>query len=102
MALDKRDASQNYCPHSSQEHCGISSVGGDDESEWLHTNDAYHMHATAKGMRPILVPQKNSPTAGSLSQLSSKLKRHIEELLYPIINTGSIMSALMFDVIRCS
>ena len=39
MALDKHDASQNSCSHSTQEHCGISSVGADDESEWLHRND---------------------------------------------------------------
>ena len=83
MALDKRDASQNYCSHSSREHCGISSVGGDDESEWLHGNDAYHMHHTAEGLRPILVARKNSPTAGSLTQLSGKLKRHIHNYYIP-------------------
>ena len=101
MALDKHDASQNSCSHSTQEHCGISSVGADDESEWLHRNYAYHMHHTAEGLRPILVARKNSSTAGSLTQLSGKLKRHIHELLHPI-NTGSVMSALMFDVFRCS
>ena len=57
MAHVQHYASHNPEPHSSQEHGGISLVE-DDESEWLHRNDAYQMQVTP-GMRPILIAQSH-------------------------------------------
>ena len=48
-------ASQIPEPHSSQPNGSSPLVGGDDESEWLHRNDAYQMQANHKVMRPFLV-----------------------------------------------
>jgi hypothetical protein len=53
-------ASQNREPHSSLIHGSISLVDTDDESEWLHRNDAYDIQA-----RPIRL--------GSLIQLSGNI-----------------------------
>jgi hypothetical protein len=36
-----------------------SQVGGDDESDWLHRNEAWHIQAKPRGNRPILVAQSN-------------------------------------------
>jgi hypothetical protein len=64
MAPVQRDASQISVPHTSQQHEVFSLVCDDDESEWLHRNDAYRMQVTARG---------NAHTTGSPTQLSGNL-----------------------------
>ncbi|XP_071674630.1 uncharacterized protein [Lolium perenne] len=47
-----------------------SHLGDDNESDWLHRNEAWQMQAKPGGNRPILVAQSNITGAGSLSQIS--------------------------------
>jgi hypothetical protein len=50
-------------------HHYASQVGSDDESDWLHRNDAYQMQAKPGGNTPIFIAQSNFVGAGSLTQL---------------------------------
>jgi hypothetical protein len=91
MAPVQRDASQISVPHTSQQHEVFSLVCDDDESDWLHRNDAYHMQLTARG---------NAHTTGSPTQLSGKLIHDIMSS-FNRKHIGSIFSALMFQVFMC-
>jgi hypothetical protein len=90
MAPVQRDASQISVPHSSEQHEVFSLVCDDDESEWLHRNDAYRMQVTARG---------NAHTTGSPTQLSGNLIHLIMSFFRKHI--GSIFSALMLQVLMC-
>jgi hypothetical protein len=50
-----------------------SQLGDDNESDWLHRNEAWQMQAKPGGNRPILVAQSNITGAGSLSQISGNI-----------------------------
>jgi hypothetical protein len=50
-----------------------SQVVGDNESDWLHRNEAWRMQEKSGRNRPILVAQSSIAGAGSLSQLSGNI-----------------------------
>ena len=55
-------------------HGSISLLGNDDESEWLHTCDAYQIQAELGGMRHnVTAQQSNFLAAGSPTQLTGKI-----------------------------
>lgn len=50
-----------------------SQVGGDDDSDWFHRNDAYQMQTKTGGTTPILIAQSNNVATGSITQLSGSI-----------------------------
>ncbi|XP_047090056.1 uncharacterized protein LOC124701998 [Lolium rigidum] len=47
-----------------------SHVGGDDDSDWFHRNDAYQVQPKPGGTTHILIAQSNNVATGSVVQLS--------------------------------
>jgi hypothetical protein len=67
-------ASQNRePPSSSQIHGTIPLMSDDDESDWLHRNDAYNMHAKQGGTGPNLNAHNNFGGACSLARLPGNI-----------------------------
>jgi hypothetical protein len=63
-----------------------SQVGGDDDSDWFHRNDAYQMQPKPGGTTHILIAQSNNVATGSITQLSGSIITCI--MYYNIIQTS--------------